>query len=204
MAHPFRGDLSIRLMTVKRSWLINGAFVAGLALFYFGGGFNWMQGRLLGFIAGQPRIEESPINTMAAEDWNWDLRSLDGEFVALSEFAGKPLLLNRWATWCGPCIAEMPFLQNLHEQYGDRISLALVSNEEPETLKKWLDAKGYTMPVYRPVGQAPELFKSRSIPITWLISPQGEMLARHTGAARWDGEDVQRAIDGMLSAEGNP
>jgi thiol-disulfide isomerase/thioredoxin len=182
-----------------RSVLINLALIAGLVILYFSGGFTWLQANLLGLIAGQPKLEEEGLFVLQDQDWSWKLRTLDGEFVSLKEFQGKPLLVNRWATWCGPCQAEMPSLQALHERHGEGIAMLLISDEDPETLKNWLERKGYTMPVYRSTGPAPEAFKSRSIPITWLIDPKGVVVSRHTGAARWDGDKVSAAIEAMGS-----
>jgi thiol-disulfide isomerase/thioredoxin len=182
-----------------RSLYINLGLILALVVLYFTGGFTWLQAQLLGRLAGQPRVEQDALFSLSDQDWAWNLRTLDGQFVSLKEFQGKPLVVNRWATWCGPCQAEMPSLQALHERYGEGIAMVLVSEEDPETLRDWLERKGYTMPVYRSTGPAPEAFKSRSIPITWLIDPQGRVLSKHTGAARWDGDKVSAAIDAMGS-----
>ena len=184
---------------MSRSRWFDLAFVAGLVILYFTGGLTWLQSRLLGFIAGQPAIEESSIATLTASDWDWDLRRLDGTFVKLEDFKGKPILVNRWATWCGPCQAEMPFLQSVYKQYGDPIAVVLVSNEEPGILEAWLEKRNYTMPVYRISKQAPTLFQTQTIPVTWLIDPQGQVMAKHSGAARWSGSRVENAIDEMLA-----
>ena len=184
---------------MSRSRWFDLAFVAGLVILYFTGGLTWLQSRLLGLIAGQPAIEESSIATLTASDWDWDLRRLDGTFVKLEDFKGKPILVNRWATWCGPCQAEMPFLQSVYKQYGDRIAVVLVSNEEPGILEAWLEKRNYTMPVYRISKQAPALFQTQTIPVTWLINPQGQVMAKHSGAARWSGSRVENAIDEMLA-----
>jgi thiol-disulfide isomerase/thioredoxin len=184
---------------MSRSRWFDLAFVAGLVILYFTGGLTWLQSRLLGLIAGQPAIEESSIATLTASDWDWDLRRLDGTFVKLEDFKGKPILVNRWATWCGPCQAEMPFLQSVYKQYGDRIAVVLVSNEEPGILEAWLEKRNYTMPVYRISKQAPTLFQTQTIPVTWLIDPQGQVMAKHSGAARWSGSRVENAIDEMLA-----
>ena len=184
---------------MSRSRWFDLAFVAGLVILYFTGGLTWLQSRLLGLIAGQPAIEESSIATLTASDWDWDLRRLDGTFVKLVDFKGKPILVNRWATWCGPCQAEMPFLQSVYKQYGDRIAVVLVSNEEPGILEAWLEKRNYTMPVYRISKQAPTLFQTQTIPVTWLIDPQGQVMAKHSGAARWSGSRVENAIDEMLA-----
>lgn len=181
----------------RRRWFDLG-LVALVAILYFSGGFKWIQAQLLGLLASSPEMEEEPIGQLAAEDWNWRLRDLEGNFVVLDSFRGKPLIVNRWATWCGPCQAEMPFLESLHQRYGENISMLLISDEEPDILQNWLQKKEYSAPVYRMTESAPAAFRTRSIPATWLVDPKGQIWSKHQGAARWNSSKVEEAIDAML------
>ena len=119
---------------------------------------------------------------------DWPLRSLAGDSLNLADFQGRTILLNRWATWCAPCLKELPALQALYEEQDD-IALALVSDEDPATVQRYVAQRGYTFPVYTSES-TPDAFKSASIPATFVIDPEGRVVFRHTGAADWSAARV--------------
>tara|TARA_R110000822_G_scaffold274174_1_gene396540 strand:- start:272 stop:835 length:564 start_codon:yes stop_codon:yes gene_type:complete len=151
----------------------------------------------------QRLISFSPSETDADEreqlkDYTWSLSSLGKERVDFSISEGKVVLLNFWATWCPPCIAEMPSLQNLYDEYGERVDFYLVTSEEPEVVQRFMDKKGYTFPVYIQQTKAPEILFSQTLPTTYLISKEGEIVIKETGAADWDSKKTKEIIDGLL------
>ncbi|PVW15895.1 TlpA family protein disulfide reductase [Marixanthomonas spongiae] len=151
----------------------------------------------------QRLISFSPSETDAEEreqltDYNWNVTSLDNRRVNFSASEGNVVLLNFWATWCPPCIAEMPSLQNLYDEYGDQVDFYLVTSEKPETVRRFMDKKGYTLPVYIQQSNAPEALYSQALPTTYLISKKGEIVIKETGAADWDSKKTKEIIDGLL------
>lgn len=147
----------------------------------------------------QPR-ETSEVSYLKDNGSNWKLRSLKGEILTNKELQGKVLFINFWATWCPPCIAEMPSIQKLYDKYGDRVEFLLISNEETSVIEPFLEKKGYSLPVYQRVsGNVPEQLVSKSIPATFLISKNGRIVIDKKGAADWDGEKVQKVIEELLA-----
>lgn len=189
------------------------AWILGIVILWQTGGIAWLQAQVLRLTAAAPKVEmpasaESTSTTVALPDaaWNWRLRRLDGpledQFFALAELRGRPLFVNQWATWCGPCRAELPSIQRLHAAYGEDLAMLLISNESPEVLQSWLAKNGYEgLPVYRAASAAPPPFQVRSIPASWLIDQEGRIVAQHSGAARWDAAAVRGAVELMLSKE---
>ncbi|HBY66983.1 MAG TPA: thiol-disulfide oxidoreductase [Flavobacteriaceae bacterium] len=152
----------------------------------------------------QRLISFSPSETDAAErkqftDYNWGLTSLEKERVDFTSSEGKVVLLNFWATWCPPCIAEMPSLQKLYDEYGDRVDFYLVTSEKPETVQRFMEKKGYTFPIYIQQTKAPEILFSQSLPTTYLISKEGKIVIKETGAADWNSKKTKEIIDRLLS-----
>lgn len=139
--------------------------------------------------------EISEDQRIVVEDYNWKLETLDGNFKNLSESKNRVLLINLWATWCPPCIAEMPSLQRLYDDYGDRVDFYFISAEKPEKLKKFMKEKGYTFPVFIQKQEAPLDFNSNSLPTTYLLSKNGELLIEKVGAAAWDNDAVKKLLD---------
>lgn len=126
---------------------------------------------------------------------------LDGKPMAFESLKGKVIFLNIWATWCPPCIAEMPNIQSLYEKVGsDKVAFVMLSVDESgmDKVKKYTNKKGYTFPVYMPASQVPQEFHSNSIPTTFIISPEGKIVARQEGMAEYDTPEVQEFLQSML------
>ena len=108
----------------------------------------------------------------------------DGNEVNLSSFFGKPIILNFWASWCGPCKSEMPDLQEYYEKYGQEIHFLLVSlDDSVDTAKSFITEAGYTFPVYfDTTSMGAYTYGASSIPITFFIDANGDLVAYYRGA----------------------
>lgn len=157
---------------------------------------------MAGLMASSPKtMESSQQQSLNPEAWQWQLTDLEGNRVVLEQFKGQTILVNLWATWCPPCIAEMPDIQALFESRGNKAVFLLISDEKPEVIKAFMQKKGYSMPVYQQASETPPLFATNSIPTTWLISPEGKVVIRKTGAAKWNSSSMQQTIDSYYASQ---
>jgi thiol-disulfide isomerase/thioredoxin len=145
----------------------------------------------------QPR-ESKEVSYLNDNDYKWHVEDLDGNLLELSSLKGKVIFINFWATWCPPCIAEMPSIQRLYDEYKEDMAFIIVSQETKETLHEFIQKKGFSFPVYVLSSRQPAIFSSRSIPASFLISPEGQVMMKKQGAARWDGNNVKQLIEEML------
>ncbi|AHM62367.1 alkyl hydroperoxide reductase [Flammeovirgaceae bacterium 311] len=126
---------------------------------------------------------------------------LEGNTVAFESLEGKVVFLNIWATWCPPCVAEMPNIQSLYEKVGsDKIAFVMLSVDEGGMgkVKKFIARKGFTFPVYMPAGPLPQEFYSQAIPTTFILSPEGKIVARQEGMAEYDTREVRDFLQSMV------
>ncbi|MCF7568242.1 TlpA family protein disulfide reductase [Sabulilitoribacter arenilitoris] len=130
-------------------------------------------------------------------DYYWKLKDEKGAIFNFKEAKGKVVLINFWATWCPPCIAEMPSLQKLYTDYHDKIEFVFISNESFKTINSFLEKNSYTFKIYNEVSKS-KFFNIRGIPRTFLIDKQGKVLIDKTGAANWNSESVRQTIDDLL------
>ena len=132
-------------------------------------------------------------------DFEWKLQGLDGEETSLAAFKGKVLFVNLWATWCGPCVVEMPSIQRLYEQFRQEdVKFLLVSDEPPDVVEPFVQEKGWELPMYVSNDERPSVFESRGIPATFILDREGRIVFRHVGSARWDDESSVRFLNELL------
>ncbi|MEZ4779194.1 MAG: TlpA disulfide reductase family protein [Flavobacteriaceae bacterium] len=143
--------------------------------------------------------EISPKEREHINNYHWQLMELEGDIINFQKSKGNVALVNVWATWCPPCIAELPSMQNLYDAYGNQVDFYFVSLESPETLQHFLQKKKYHIPVYIPKEPFPESLKTTSFPTTYLISKTGALVVDKTGAADWDSEKTKAIIEKLLA-----
>lgn len=131
-------------------------------------------------------------------DYNWMLEDLIGNTYDFNNSKGRVALVNIWATWCPPCIAEMPSLQKLSNDYKDKIDILIVSNENRDIVYRFITQNDYNVPAYVFSGKAPETFNVTSIPRTFLLDRDGNIIIDETGAANWNSKKVRATIDELL------
>jgi thiol-disulfide isomerase/thioredoxin len=124
------------------------------------------------------------------------LSKLNGEKANMKDFAGKVIFVNLWATWCPPCIAEMPSIHKLYEQVDtSQVEFVMISlDEEIEKAKKFISKKEYTFPVYMLQQNMPADFATNSIPTTFVIAPNGKIVMRKEGMAKYNTEEFREFL----------
>ena len=107
---------------------------------------------------------------------DFKLSNLEGQSVSLGDFRGKPVLLNFWASWCGPCRYEMPFIQEIYEEWSDKGLIILTVNlqENPSQVKEFVESFGFSFPVLLATNrEVPLAYNIRGIPATFFIDKDG-------------------------------
>lgn len=126
-----------------------------------------------------------------------------GKTLFLHDFKGKPVLINLWATWCAPCVAEMPSLAKLQEEYAAKglVVLALSEDDSIDYPLGFYKMKNITsLPTYFDKGHAVWLaIEARGVPTTILVTPEGNMVERIEGPVDWTSPQVKRMIDQILN-----
>ena len=123
-------------------------------------------------------------------DYNFKIADLNNNIVDVSEFKGKTIFLNLWATWCGPCRVEMPSIQRLYDQVDhNKIVFIVLSIDQKDPYNKvnnFIKEKGFSFPVYLPAGPLPSQLNVSSIPTTFIIDPNGRISSKEVGATNFD------------------
>ena len=134
-------------------------------------------------------------------DLSGELLTLNGKTKTLKDLQGKVLFLNFWATWCGPCLAEMPSMAVLHDELEDEgLEIVAITNEDPETIKYFLERN--PMPFEILIDEDDRLarrLRILSIPMTLILDKRGKLVYFHQGARLWDSPDVIENLETVLN-----
>ena len=125
----------------------------------------------------------------------------DEKPVMLSSFFDKPLVLNFWATWCGPCKSEMPGFNRLYDKYNDKVNFVMLNvSDDRKTVKEFIEKNSYSFPVYYDDTQiAAYTYGASSIPLTLVIHEGGEVYGYQIGVLPEDA--LEGAIKAVLKEE---
>ncbi len=118
-----------------------------------------------------------------AQGPNFTLPGVDGQPVRLADFHGRWVIVNFWATWCTPCLLEMPELQAFHDQHHERAIVVGVNFEDiaPSAIRAFVGRLAITFPIALSGGNLLPGFELKGLPTTFLISPDGQLADTHLG-----------------------
>lgn len=141
-----------------------------------------------------------PEKDLAAKDFDYDfhLRDLKDNNLDVNALKGKVIFLNLWATWCGPCRAEMPSIQELYDSIGhEKVAFVMLSLDNPEhqnKIERFIADKKFTFPVYQPASALPKLLQVSSIPATFVIGVDGKVKLKKVGTANYSTEGFRKFL----------
>ncbi len=128
-------------------------------------------------------------------------RDGEGNRVDAANLEGKVVFINFWATWCPPCIAEMPSINKLYDVYRDNENIVFIMadvDSKYEQSVKFMEDKNLSLPVHVPAGEIPGDWLGGAIPTTVILDKKGAIAARHEGMADYSRKEVIDFIQGLI------
>ena len=150
----------------------------------------------------EPEVNADPDATLAPDFTVYDKQ---GNPVKLSDFKGKPIVLNFWASWCGPCKSEMPDFEKAYKELGGRVQFLMVNatdgyQETMDSASAYIESTGYTFPVFYDTQQtALNAYGIYAFPTTFFINEKGELVVYAVSALSAD--LLQQGLDMILPKE---
>ena len=128
----------------------------------------------------------------------WQLTDLDGNNTDLAALKEKVVFVNTWATWCTPCVVEMPTIESLADGFADRdMAFVIVSTEPVDTVAPFVEDRGWDLPIYT-AKRVPPLFQTRAIPATFVLDETRRVVYAHVGSALWDTQSAIEYFDSLF------
>lgn len=143
-----------------------------------------------------PETEIKKEKTKAAYDFT--LNQLDGVTLDFEDLKGKVVFINFWATWCAPCVAEMPSINSLYKIYEDNPEVVFVMinvENKADKVRKFIKKKKFSFPIYLPnASQIPRVYESKGIPTTFVLDKDGYIAYKKVGMANYDSNSFVKFI----------
>jgi thiol-disulfide isomerase/thioredoxin len=134
-------------------------------------------------------------------DFDFSIQDLQGNKIPFEQFRGKVIFLNLWATWCGPCRAEMAGIENLYTKTDkSRIEFVMLSIDRDSDKNKvisYMQSKKFSFQGFMPSGYLPKQLKVPEIPTTFIISKDGKIVRKEVGSMRYDTPKFQKFLEGL-------
>ena len=124
-----------------------------------------------------------------------------GNVINLSDLKGKVVFINFWATWCPPCIAEMPSINKLQEKFKDNkdfIVLMVDADNQPDKSIKFMTKRSYNLKVFTPASQIPTEFLGNALPTTIILNKKGKTVFKHEGGADYTNQEFIKFVEILL------
>jgi thiol-disulfide isomerase/thioredoxin len=177
-----------------RTWLL-----VGLGFVVFWGVY------LVFFVPGRSGSSSRLANTGRPEpaDYSWQVLDLDDKPVEFEQYKGKTIFLNVWATWCRPCVLELPSIAKLaaNPKVKDVAFVCVSIDDSSARVKSFLKGRNWPMTVFRAT-RLPLVFTTEGIPATFIIAPDGKVVASEVGSSDWDDTEVVSFLEQVLKTKG--
>jgi len=129
--------------------------------------------------------------------YDFKVRDESGKIIDAETLRGKTIFINIWATWCPPCVAEMPSINELYKDFADNediVFLMIAEDKDFEVSKAWIKRKELDLPIVELITPLPDLYETGVVPTTFVISPKEEVVVSKTGMANYDTRRFRKLI----------
>ncbi|MGJ8734033.1 MAG: TlpA family protein disulfide reductase [Cellulophaga sp.] len=133
------------------------------------------------------------------QNYNWKFTNAKGDVYNLQDYKGKVVLINFWATWCPPCVAEMPSLQKLYTDYQDKVVFVFLASDKVAKVNAYLKENNFSFNVYYSNYKLPKELSHDVIPTTYILSKSGEIVVQETGAKDWNSTKTREILNELLN-----
>lgn len=131
---------------------------------------------------------------------DWRIKGMDGREVSLRQWEGRVIFLSRWSTRCGPCVADLPGIESLHDSLAaEGVVFVLVSSERHKTVRSFVRGRKLRTPAYVTVGTVPDVFRSLDTPAAFILDSSGNIAFRHQGRLDWSTKVSRDYLRSLLS-----
>ena len=183
--------------------IVEWALIIGvIGIVYLGGWHSEVIGRMQQAMLStgviQPKVEENGKQM----SYSFTLEDLDGNQVDFETLKGEVIFINFWATWCPPCIAEMPDIHRLYESEKEEIKFVMISLDRDEKkAKAFIKKKNFEFPTYFLRSSLPNSYDTHAIPTTYILDREGNVHVENHGMAKYNTQKMKNLLSKLVEGE---
>jgi thiol-disulfide isomerase/thioredoxin len=146
------------------------------------------------FDAERTEIKTSDGPFLSEDDYNFSVINAEGQPISFKDLKGKVLFVNVWASWCPPCVAEMPTIETLYSAVSpnENIQFIMLSlDQEREKAVEFMESRKFTLPYHFPASPLPGIFRTPYLPTTYVVSKKGQVIYKKEGIADYSSPEFR-------------
>jgi thiol-disulfide isomerase/thioredoxin len=185
---------------LKRRWVSILFYTAIIVLIFSPTAKSWVLEQVVSTGLLKAKIKEDTSKNLP-QSAPFSFTDAEGKSASTADLKGKVVFINFWASWCPPCRAEMPSLENLYQKFKeDERIVFLFMNEDNDRSKaiQYLQNNHFTIPLFYSSGDVPNEIFSGTLPTTVVLDKEGKIVLRHQGMASYNSDDFIRQLNGLL------
>lgn len=185
----------------KRDLIEFGVIIFIFGVIYLTGSQAEVFGKVQQAVLSTGIMNAGELDESVQQDASYDfkLQNEAGEIINAKTLKGKTIFINIWATWCAPCVAEMPSINKLFGKVKDNedvVFLMISEDKEFQKAKDWVAKKEFDFPIYKLASRLPDQYETNVIPTTVVISAEGKIVVKHTGMANYNTRRFRKLLEG--------
>ncbi|MET2985064.1 TlpA family protein disulfide reductase [Aureibaculum conchae] len=142
---------------------------------------------------------DKPEERIALDTYDLSLKGIvAANDINLESLKGKVVFINYWATWCPPCIAEMPMINSLYGDYKNKMVFLFITTDSKGKVEKFYTKNDYDFPTYNQLSKPPKQIEVSTIPTTFILDKNGKIALSEYTAANWNSEKVRQLLDDLI------
>ncbi|WP_424961651.1 TlpA family protein disulfide reductase [Ekhidna sp.] len=173
-------------------WIV---LLSVFGIIYLAGWHTEVIGRIQQVVLSTGIIQPSIVEEEKNASYDFVIENLDGKRVQFEEFKGEVVFINFWATWCPPCVAEMPDIHRLFKNQKDQIRFIMISlDQDEDKASRFISKKGFEFPVYFLRSPLPDNYNTHSIPTTYVLDKNGKIKVENHGMAKYNTNSFRQLL----------
>lgn len=173
-------------------WIV---LIVVCGVIYLAGWHTVIIGRIQQVVLSTGIIQPTIVDDKRYASYDFLLEDLQGERIPFDTFKGEVVFINFWATWCPPCIAEMPDINKLYNDKKNKVSFVMISLDQDEAkAKDFLAKKDFQFPVYFLRSPIPRSYDTHAIPTTYVLDQNGTIKVENHGMAKYNTENFKQLL----------